>query len=81
MERMKHLVNESLPKGEYRVICTNCQKVYVHEAGNFTQAALAAEGIQTVCDVCHGEVILETNPKDERPKYDKDYPYPNDSNC
>lgn len=78
---MKHLVNENLSKGEYRVICTNCQKVFVKEIGNFTQATLAAESYHVICDVCHGEVILETNPKDEEPRYDKDHQYPNSCNC
>jgi len=81
MDRMKHLVNEKLSKGEYRVICTKCQKVFINEIGNVIQAALAAEKYHNICDVCHGEVILETNPKDEVLKYNKDHQYPNSCNC
>ncbi len=48
---------------------------------NPIQAAIAADKFSSICKECHGEVILETNPKDEKPKYDKDHQYPNNSNC
>lgn len=77
---MRHIINRDLPKGDYRVVCTKCDKVFVQGHGNPTQAALEAERIKNICDVCFGEVVLETNPKDETPKYDKDHQYPNCSN-
>jgi hypothetical protein len=77
---MRHFVNIDLPKGEFRVICTKCHEMYAKGQGNILQASLAAEKIPSICKVCGGEVVLETNPNDEKPKYDKDHQYPNSSN-
>lgn len=54
--------------------------MYAKGQGNILQASLAAEKIPSICKVCGGEVVLETNPNDEKPKYDKDHQYPNSSN-
>ena len=78
--KMKHVINLGLPKGDYRVICSKCKKVFVQEHGSPTTAALESLGFSNVCNECLGEVILETNPKDETPKYDKKHQYPNSSN-
>ena len=78
---MRHFLNIDLPKEEFRVVCTKCKKVYIQEQGNPIQAAIAADKFSSICKVCQGEVVLETNPKDEKPKYDKDHQYPNSSNC
>ena len=76
----RHLINYSFPKGEFRVVCSKCGKVFVQEQGNLLKAALIAESFSDKCDVCMGDVILETNPEDEKPKYDKDHQYPYSSN-
>ena len=77
---MQHIFNYNIPKGNYRVICSKCRKVYAEGQGNLTEAVLAADDFSNICEECFGEVILETNPKDETPKYDKNHQYPNSSN-
>jgi hypothetical protein len=78
---MKHRVNGNLTKGSFRVVCSNCSKVYIVEEGDINKAGIVAMKYSDICDDCHGEVILETNPKDEKQKYDKDHPYPQNNNC
>ncbi len=77
---MKHRVNEILPKGTYRIICTKCHWIYEQSQGDFTEAALAADGFSDQCQQCLGEVIIETNPLDVNPTYDKEHPYPQSLN-
>ena len=60
---MRHCVNNSLPKGDYRIKCEKCGRVFDQGQGNLTQGALASMKFSEVCDACHGEVILETNPE------------------
>jgi len=55
--------------------------VYIVEEGDTNKAGIVAMKYSDICDDCHGEVILETNPKDEKQKYDKDHPYPQNNNC
>lgn len=59
---MKHIVNANLPKDDYRVICTKCNNVYIQGQGDFTQANIAAMKYKSICKLCGGEVVLETNP-------------------
>lgn len=77
---MRHNPNTNLPKGSFRIICTKCNKVYHQGQGSITNASLLSDSYSEKCEVCHGEVVLETNPLDEKPKYDKDHQYPHSSN-
>lgn len=59
---MNHFVNINFPKGYFRIVCTQCNKVFVQEHGGLTQGGLASMKYPKLCDECNGEVVLETNP-------------------
>jgi len=59
---MKHLVNNELPKGDYRIVCTKCGRVFVQAHGGLTQGGLASMRFSEKCNECGGNIVLETNP-------------------
>ena len=74
---MKHIPNENLPEGTYRIICMKCEKVFNEGKGEITQAAIEAMRYSETCDICKGEVVLETNPTPQQNPYDANQTYPN----
>jgi hypothetical protein len=76
IDNMRHIPNETLAEGTYRVVCLNCKKVYEEGVGNFSIAAKVSMKYSDKCTACLGEVILETNPAPHQNKYGTNHPYP-----
>ena len=74
---MRHVPNEILTEGTYRIVCLDCNRVYEEGEGDFTQASIASMRFPDICNECHGEVILETNPIPQHNTYDENHSYPN----
>ena len=74
---MRHVPNENLKEGTYRIICSGCNKVYHEGEGDLTQAAIVGMRYPDRCEDCNGEVVLETNPIPHHNTYDVNNPYPN----
>ena len=74
-KNMKHVINDKLQKGCYRIICAKCKTIYEQSTGDFTIAAIASMKYKLTCELCSGELILETNPITPKPKYNKEHPY------
>lgn len=73
---MRHVSNENLAEGTFRIVCLGCRKVFEEGDGDYTYASQEAMGYSDICDECHGEVILETNPISRQNVYDEAHPYP-----
>lgn len=73
---MRHVPNENLAEGTYRIVCLGCSKVFDEGDGDYTHATREAMGFSDICDECKGEVILETNPIPRQNAYDAEHPYP-----
>lgn len=74
---MKHLPNENLVEGTYRIVCLGCNRVYDEGKGDLTRASTVAMGYSDICEDCRGEIVLETNPISGQNAYDATHPYPN----
>lgn len=69
-------INANLPQNSFRIVCKNCGYVYEQNKGNLTKAAISSMKYKSQnCKNCGGELILETNSKDMKPKYDQEHPY------
>lgn len=73
---MKHIPNENLSEGTYRIVCLSCSKVFAEGNGDYSHASHEAMRYSDICDECNGEVILETNPIPRQNAYDAEHPYP-----
>ena len=76
---MPIIYNLSLPKGTFRIICTECRKKYCDiTKGDQTAAArraMSLYGESNVCEMCKGEVVIELNPAETHLKYTPEHPY------
>lgn len=75
-EKKLHRPNMSLPIGTYQVICDKCNKIFEKGVGNYAEAAIASMKYDSPCDICGGNVIVETNPPKVENKYSEQCPYP-----
>ena len=77
---IRHEKNTQLPVGSYRLICSNCQHVFINRHGNFLDATKDAlrlfpyDDICT-CNECNGHVVLESHFEDIKQKFTADYTY------
>ncbi len=76
--KMRHVINDVIPKGSYRIICSACGDEKEVGNGGFTQANVVAMRYPVKCKKCGGELILETNPDEVANRYNKEHPYPQD---
>lgn len=73
----RHIPNETLTRGTYRIVCLGCNRVYDEGDGDLTQASIVGMRHLDRCEDCNGEVVIETNPIPQHNTYDVNNPYPN----
>jgi hypothetical protein len=68
-------INNTLPKGYFRVVCIRCSHVYSNGYGNMTEWAISTMNQPDRCSICGENIILEYNPEIYQNRYDADHPY------